>query len=110
VNKTPDILPDAMARAIADAATEHGYGVEHLTLSWIPQELGVAGLARVSYSARPHKPETLRDAAALAALPAVVRACIPLECLPGETMEQMFARKAWRIADAFIAARETGEK
>ena len=53
---------------------------------------------------------SLRDAAALAALPAVVRACIPLECLPDETMEQMFARKAFAIADAFIAAREKGEK
>jgi hypothetical protein len=55
---------------------------------------------------------SLRDAAALAALPAVISVCAsdtPRE-IGKETHEQMFARKAWAVADAFIAARETGEK
>lgn len=51
---------------------------------------------------------TLRDQAALAALPAVIQVCAgdkPRE-IGTETFEQMFARKAWAVADAFIAARE----
>jgi hypothetical protein len=48
---------------------------------------------------------SLRDAAALTVLPAVVRACVPFECNAGETMEQMFARKAFACADAFLEAR-----
>ena len=51
---------------------------------------------------------TLRDAAALAALPAILQVCAgdkPRE-IGTETHEQMFARKAWAVADAFIAARE----
>ena len=50
----------------------------------------------------------LRDQAALAALPAVIQVCAgdrPRE-IGTETHEQMFARKAWAVADAFIAARE----
>ena len=51
---------------------------------------------------------SLRDAAALAALPAIIQVCAgdsPRE-IGTETHEQMFARKAWAVADAFIAARE----
>jgi len=51
---------------------------------------------------------TLRDQAALAALPVVIQVCAgdrPRE-IGTETHEQMFARKAWAVADAFIAARE----
>ena len=55
------------------------------------------------------KPDiSLRDQAALAALPAVIQVCAgdrPRE-IGTETHEQMFARKAWAVADAFIAARE----
>lgn len=50
----------------------------------------------------------LRDQAALAALPAIIQVCAgdkPRE-IGTETHEQMFARKAWAVADAFIAARE----
>lgn len=52
--------------------------------------------------------EALRDMAALAALPAIIQVCAgngPRE-IGTETFEQMFARKAWAVADAFIAARE----
>ena len=51
---------------------------------------------------------TLRDAAALAALPAVIQVCAQdtRRERGAETHEQMFARKAWAVADAFIAARE----
>lgn len=55
------------------------------------------------------KPDiSLRDQAALAALPAIIQVCAgdkPRE-IGTETYEQMFARKAWAVADAFIAARE----
>ena len=53
----------------------------------------------------------LRDQAALAALPAIIQVCAgggPRE-VGTETFEQKFARKAWAVADAFIAARE-GDK
>lgn len=49
----------------------------------------------------------LRDQAALAALPAIIQVCAgdkPRE-IGTETFEQMFARKAWAVADAFVAAR-----
>lgn len=49
----------------------------------------------------------LRDQAALAALPAVIRVCAgdrPRDAL--DTFEEMFAQKAWAVADAFVAARE----
>jgi hypothetical protein len=52
---------------------------------------------------------SLRDAAALAALPAVIEVCKHDTCGLDETKEQMFARKAFQIADAFIAVRETKE-
>ena len=66
---------------------------------------------RVLAQAAPEKPTdalTLRDQAALAALPVIIQACAgdsPRE-IGTETYEQMFARKAWAVADAFIAARE----
>lgn len=50
----------------------------------------------------------LRDKAALAALPAIIQVCAsdkPRDTDLG-TFEQMFARKAWAVADAFVAARE----
>lgn len=56
-----------------------------------------------------HTSMSLRDAAALAALPAVINVCEHNIREPDETMEQRFARKAWEVADAFIAARETKE-
>lgn len=52
---------------------------------------------------------SLRDAAALAALPAVINAFDPDMRHVGETAEQMFARLAFGVADAFIAAREKGD-
>ena len=49
--------------------------------------------------------DDLRERAALAALPGVIHACRHDTRRFGETMEQMFARKAWAIADAMCAAR-----
>lgn len=37
------------------------------------------------------------------ALPSVVIKCVPHECEDGETMEQMFARKAVSVADALVS-------
>ena len=48
---------------------------------------------------------SLRDAAALAALPAIINVCKNDIPDPGETFSEMFARKAFGCADAFIAAR-----
>lgn len=48
---------------------------------------------------------SLRDAAALAALPAIINAFDPDMRHVGETSAQMFARKALEVADAFLAAR-----
>lgn len=50
----------------------------------------------------------LRDQAALAALPAIIQICAQdtRREMGAETHEQMFARKARAVADAFIAARE----
>lgn len=50
---------------------------------------------------------TLRDAAALAALPAIIDVCRHDTRDAAESIEQMMARKTWALADAFIAARET---
>jgi hypothetical protein len=58
--------------------------------------------------AAPEDLTALRDQAALAALPIIIQVCAgdkPRE-IGTETFEQMFARKAWAVADAFIAARE----
>jgi hypothetical protein len=48
----------------------------------------------------------LRDYFAAQALPAVIMKCGPAECASsvGETMEQMFARKAYGVADAMMKA------
>jgi hypothetical protein len=49
MTKHPDILPDDMARKLADLAREHGYGIEHLTLSWRTCGLGQPMTARATY-------------------------------------------------------------
>ncbi len=48
---------------------------------------------------------TLRDWFAGKSLISVIAKCVPQECLNGETMEQMFARKAYLVADAMLAER-----
>lgn len=48
---------------------------------------------------------TLRDWFAGQALVACIQKCVPQECNTGENMEQMFARKAFLVADAMLAAR-----
>jgi hypothetical protein len=48
---------------------------------------------------------TLRDWFAGQALAACIQKCVPQECNTGENMEQMFARKAFLVADAMLAAR-----
>lgn len=48
---------------------------------------------------------SLRDAMAIAALPAVIRCCAADNRLANETQNQLFARKAFNIADAMISAR-----
>lgn len=72
--------------------------------------LGVSGghSGEINFSYVNPGREALRDMAALAALPAIIQVCAgdkPRE-IGTETFEQMFARKAWAAADAFIAARE----
>ena len=49
---------------------------------------------------------SLRDAMAIAALPAVIRCCAADNRPANETQDQMFARKAFSIADAMLAARK----
>ena len=48
---------------------------------------------------------TLRDWFAGQALAACIQKCVPQECNTGENMEQMFARKAFLVADAMLAVR-----
>ena len=48
---------------------------------------------------------SLRDWFAGQALVACIQKCVPQECNTGENMEQMFARKAFLVADAMLAAR-----
>ena len=48
---------------------------------------------------------SLRDWFAGQALAACIQKCVPQECNTGENMEQMFARKAFLVADAMLAAR-----
>ena len=48
---------------------------------------------------------TLRDWFAGQALAACIQKCVPQECNTGENMEQMFARKAFLVADAMLATR-----
>lgn len=47
---------------------------------------------------------TKREYFAAQALPACIYKCVPQECADGETMEQMFARKSFLVADAMIKA------
>ena len=47
--KHPTHMPDYVARKLSDLAREHGYGIEHLTLSWLTKDLGQPPVARVSY-------------------------------------------------------------
>jgi len=46
----PTDLPDAVARKLADLALEHGYGIEHLTLTWLTKDLGRPMIARAEYA------------------------------------------------------------
>ena len=48
--KHPDLMPDDMARALADLARAHGYGIETLTLTWLTRDLGQPLIARVTYA------------------------------------------------------------
>ena len=48
--KHPDLMPDDMARALADLARAHGYGIETLTLTWLTRDLGHPLTARVTYA------------------------------------------------------------
>ncbi len=48
---------------------------------------------------------SLRDWFAGQVLPVAISNCSPVECLYNETMEQMFARKAYTLADAMLAER-----
>ncbi len=47
---------------------------------------------------------SLRDWFAGQAVVACIQKCVPQECDTGENMEQMFARKAFLVADAMLAA------
>jgi hypothetical protein len=49
---------------------------------------------------------TKREYFAAQALPAVIAKCNPHECLAGETMAQMFARRSVEVADALAQALE----
>ena len=49
---------------------------------------------------------TLRDAAILAVLPAVITTCANDTTEPNESLPEMFVRKAGYIADAMIAERD----
>lgn len=46
----PTAMPDEVARKLADLAREHGYGIEHLTLSWVTKDLGQPLVARTTYA------------------------------------------------------------
>lgn len=48
--------------------------------------------------------KALRDEFAIAALPSVIAKCASDSLASGEPIEDMFARKAYRIADAMMAA------
>lgn len=48
--KHPDLMPDDMARALADLARTHGYGIKTLTLTWLTRDLGQPLTARVTYA------------------------------------------------------------
>ena len=50
MTKHPTAMPDEVARKLTDMAREHGYGIEHLTLSWVTKDLGQPLIARVTYA------------------------------------------------------------
>jgi hypothetical protein len=52
---------------------------------------------------------TLRDFAAITALPAVIVQCAEDYRDTSETIEQMFARKSYALADAMLAQRTKGD-
>jgi|LakMenE18May11ns_1017448.scaffolds.fasta_scaffold9382254_2 hypothetical protein len=54
----------------------------------------------------PNRGLTKREYFAAQALPAVIAKCNPHECLAGETMAQMFARRSVEVADALAQALE----
>lgn len=56
------------------------------------------------------KPWSERDTIALHTLPKIMDTCAQYTREPGETHEQMFARKAYALADAMLAARDTKEE
>jgi hypothetical protein len=52
---------------------------------------------------------TMRDCFATAALPICIQNCHPHECRDGETMQDMFARRSYEVADAMLKARGEGK-
>lgn len=62
---------------------------------------------RLAEEADRPKPWSERDEIAMHVLPSVIKICKGDMRKEGETSEQMFARKAYAIADAMIAARKT---
>ena len=48
---------------------------------------------------------TARDYFAAQAIGACIQQCMPLECANGEELEAMFARRAYKVADAMLAER-----
>ena len=57
--KHPTALPDDVARKLSDLAREHGYGIEHLTLSWLTKDLGQPLTARVTYAPEVYETQTV---------------------------------------------------
>lgn len=57
--KHPRTLPDVVARELSDLAWEHGYSIEHLTLSWVTNDLGHPQVARVTYTTEIREFQTL---------------------------------------------------
>jgi hypothetical protein len=49
MRKYPEIMPDDIARRLADLASDYGYGIECLTLVWTTKDLGNPLTARVTY-------------------------------------------------------------
>jgi hypothetical protein len=54
-----------------------------------------------------HTGMSLRDYFAAKALPAIIRQCSNDTCKDGESIECMFTRKAYDVADAMLKARES---
>ena len=57
--KHPTTLPDDVARKLSDLAREHGYGIEHLTLSWLTKDLGQPLTTRVTYAPEVYEVQTV---------------------------------------------------